>query len=225
MKCKVRVIGGLEKLYDRIGYIAFYRFKDSLHMNMPAYRQYPSKVPEDRLEREKFLLKLGLEHLLRARQWFECYQLGPYIAPYSAMAKEDYSKNDNLPIGIRSRGKITTHDGYKTIQVPGALTIYDFGDYLATSAGDGFGSTATGPMLKTVEHMMETLSQREANQVAFDDHCVDSAKIMATVIAIESDMLVYGFDLPPEQRKNLEEMLGRRLSSRQLAELTPESPE
>lgn len=194
-------------------------------MNMPAYRQYPSKVPENRLEREKFLLKLGLEHLLRARQWFECYQLGPYTPPYMAMAKEDYSKNDNLPIGIRAQGKITTLDGYKTIQMPGALTIYDFGDYLATSAGDSFGSTATGPMLKTVEHMMETLSQRDANQVAFDDHCVAAAKIMATAIAIESDMLVYGFEIPEEQRKNLEEKLGRRLSARQLAELTPESPE
>lgn len=194
-------------------------------MNMPAYRQYPSKVPDNQLEREKFLLKLGLEHLLRARQWFECYQLGPYTAPYIAMSKDEYSQHDNLPIDIRSQGKITTRDGYKTIQLPDALTIYDFGDYLATSAGDGFGSTATGPMLKTVEKMMETLSHREANQVAFADQCVGAAKIMATVIAIESDMLVYGYELPEEQRKNLEEMLGRRLSPRQLAELTPESPE
>lgn len=194
-------------------------------MNMPAYRQYPSKAPANASEREKFLLKLGLEHLLRARAWFECYQLGPYVAPYIAMEKVEYTTLDNLPIGVRSQGKIDIHDGYRTIQLPGALTIYDFGDYLATCSGDKFGSTATGPLLKTVKAMMDTLSERGANQIAFDEHCVEAAKTLATVMATENDILVYGYDLPEEKRLALEELYGRRLSKRQLAELQPESPE
>lgn len=194
-------------------------------MNMPSYRQYPSKVPENATEREKFLMKLGLEHLLRARQWFECYQLGPYVAPYISLAKEEYSNLDNLPVRIQSQGKVDIKDGYRVIKMPNALTIYDFGDYLATCSGEKIGSTATGPLLKTVDLMMDTLAERGANQVAFDEHCVGAAKLAATVMAIESDMLVYGFDIPEEQRKTLEELYGRRLSKRQLAELVPESPE
>ena len=196
-------------------------------MNMPTYRQYPTKAPLEPTEREKFLTKLGLEHLLRAWQWFECYQLGPYVAPYTSLAKEAYSNLDNLPHRIQSNGKIEVKDGYRIIRMKGALTIYDFGDYLATSAGDqsNFGTTATGLMLKSVELMMETLEMREANQVAFDEHCDNSAKVLATVLATESDMLVYGFDIPEEQRIALEELYGRRLNKRQLAELTAESPE
>jgi hypothetical protein len=194
-------------------------------MNMPAYRQYPSKVPEDATERAKFLLKLGLDHLLRARQWFECYQLGPYVAPYISLEKEAYTSIDDLPMKLQSYAKVTIKEGYRTIEMPGALTIYDFGDYLATSSGELLGSTSTGPLLKSVEYMMDTLAERQANQVAFDEHCVDAAKVLATIMATEGDMLVYGFDIPEEKLKALEELYGRRLSKRQLADLLPESPE
>ncbi len=196
-------------------------------MNMPAYRQYPTRAPENSSEREKFLTKLGLEHLLNAWQWFECYQLGPYVAPYTAMEKVAYTALDNLPPSIQGRGKVEIKDGYRIIKMKGALTIYDFGDYLATSAGDqdNFGSTATGMLLKSVELMLETMEERGANQIAFDDHCLDAAKVLATVLATEKDMLVYGFDIPAEQKKALEELFGRRLTKRQLAELTAESPE
>lgn len=197
----------------------------AISSRLPSYREYPTKVPDNATAREKFLLQLGLGHLLRAQQWFECYQLGPYTAPYVALPKEAYSSSDNLSGAIQSRGKVTIFDGYRTITMPGALTIYDFGDYLATSAGEKFSGTATGPLLKSVEHMMDTLAERGANQVAFDEHCVDAAKVFATAFAVENDMLVYGFDIPEEQRKSLEELLGRRLTKHQIAELAPESPE
>ncbi len=196
-------------------------------MNMPAYRQYPTRTPESNREREKFLLKLGLEHLLNAWQWFECYQLGPYVAPYAVMDKDAYTTLDDLPPSIQSRANVEIKEGYRIIKMPGALTIYDFGDYLATSAGDqdNFGSTATGLLLKSVELMLETMENRGANQIAFDEHCLDAAKVLATVLATEKEMLVYGFDIPPEQKQALEELFGRRLTKRQLNELTAESPE
>ena len=196
-------------------------------MNMPAYRQYPSKTPETPTEREKFLRKLGLEHLLRAWQWFECYQLGPYIAPYTALAKAEYTALDNLPSKIQSRGKIEIKDGYRIIKMPGSLTIYDFGDYMVTSAGDqdNFGATSTALLLKSVELIMETLLTRNANQIAFDENSLDAAKALATVMATDNEMLVYGFEIPVDQRVALEELYGRCLTKRQLKELTAESPE
>lgn len=196
-------------------------------MNMPAYRQYPSKVPETQTEREKFLRKLGLEHLLRAWQWFECYQLGPYIAPYTSLAKAEYSTLTNLPENMQRRAKVEIKDGYRIIKMAGSLTIYDFGDYMVTSAGDqdNFGATSTAMLLKSVELIMETLVTRNANQIAFDENSLEAAKALATVMATDNEMLVYGFEIPVDKREALEELYGRRLTKRQLHELTAESPE
>lgn len=167
-----------------------------------GYRDYPSKVPADPKEKELFMRKLGLEHLLRVWQWFEVYHLNPYVPPYFSLSAEAYNNKDEEEGGEGG-------DGFKIITIEKCFQIYDFGDYMATSAGDDYGSLALGQLLRTVDRMMEMLEKRGAEEIAFGKSCIEPAKLYAWQKAMLAGMKVFDYNPTVEDIDRLEHTFGQ----------------
>lgn len=168
-----------------------------------GYRDYPSRIPSDPIERKKFLRKVGLEHLLNVWQWFEVYHLNPYVPPYFSLPKEAYDKKDD---DDGDGGE--TGDGFKTIEIKKLFKIFDFGDYLATSAGEEVGSLAYGQLLRTVDKMMDLLEKRGATDIAFGNRCFEPAQLYAWQQAQQRNIKVHNFTPTAEDVQRLEKTFG-----------------
>ena len=168
-----------------------------------AYRDYPTRMPSNADEREKFLKKVGLDHLLQVWQWFEVYHVNPYVPPYFAMDPEEYGEEGD------EGGE--GGSGVKIIDLENGLQIYDFGDYLATSAGtdENYGPLANGRLFRTVQQMMDILKERGAQEVAFGKDCVDAAKLYAWKEAVEANIKVIGYEPTQDDILRLEEVFGK----------------
>lgn len=166
-----------------------------------GYRDYPSRIPSDPIERKKFLQKVGLEHLLSVWQWFEVYHLNPYVPPYFSLPKAEYDKKEDDEGG-------ETGGGFKTIEVKKLFKIFDFGDYLATSAGEQVGPLAYGKLLRTVDKMMGMLEKRGATDIAFGNRCFEPAQLYAWQQAQERNIKVHNFTPTAEDIQRLEKTYG-----------------
>lgn len=179
-----------------------------------AYRDYPSKIPTDIEEREAFLRQLGLDHLLRVWQWFEVYQLAPYTPPYFALPPEEYLspkemeqfniKNADDDDGKGGKGGKT---GFKMVDfLDSTLKVFDFGDYLSTSAGEDYGLITTGRVIRTAEKMIDLLHKRGATEIAFAKECLAPAKLAAWAKAVGLGMNVFDYKPEAEDVKRLEQV-------------------
>jgi hypothetical protein len=92
-----------------------------------------------------------LHYLLSLWAYFSIYQLEPELAPEKEK-KEIQNTIENSPRIIRLK------EGWK---------ILDFADGLITSAGENYVHYSTGPLLKTVNAMVDCLFKRGAKKVIF----------------------------------------------------------
>ena len=69
-------------------------------------------------------------------------------------------------------GSITSLTKPRIITLEEGYSIYDFGDYLKTSAGKDYGSYTTSRLLKTAKAMVALLKQRGAKEVEFSGSSV-----------------------------------------------------
>ena len=185
-----------------------------------SYRDYPSKIPLDPLEREKFLRKVGVEYLLSLWQWFEVYHLAPYTTPDFALPKEKYMKK-NQDEGDSGEGGITG-DGFVTREIKKLFRIYDFGDYLATSSGEEVGLRSNGKLLRTVDKMIDILIARGAKEIAFGKRCFEPAKLYAWQQATLNGIKVHDFRPDSKVVATLDHTYGFRLQKALEETLTPD---
>lgn len=61
----------------------------------------------------------------------------------------------------------STEDPFRVIRLKEAWKILDFGDGLITSAGENYAHYSTGPLLRTVNYMVDCLVKRGAKKVIF----------------------------------------------------------
>jgi hypothetical protein len=167
-----------------------------------VYRDYPASIPDDPIERKKFLKKLELDHLLGVWQWFEVYQLNPYVPPYFSLPKKDYDKKEE------EGDTGSTGDGSREVKIKKLMVIYDFGDYLATSAGEEVGLLAYGRLLKTIDQMFNMLEKRGATDIGFAKDCFEPAKLYAWQKAQERNIKVHDYSPTAEDVKRLEKTYG-----------------
>jgi hypothetical protein len=159
-----------------------------------GYRDYPTKVPVDPTEKEKFMRKLGLDHLMRVWQWFEVYHLSPYVPPYFALQEESDGGDEG--------------GGIQIIEIEKCFKVYDFGDYLATSAGDDYGPLSTARLLRTTDRMINLLAERGAKEIAFGKQCIEPAKLFAWTRALALGMSVFDYKPTEESVLRLEQTFG-----------------
>ncbi len=179
-----------------------------------GYRDYPTKIPTDELERAEFFRKVGLDHLLRVWQWFEVYHLTPYVPPYFALPESSYNdkknKEDEEGGGEGGEGGSEGGSGVKIIDIKNGLVVYDFGDYLSTSAGadENYGPLAYGRLFRTIKTMMEIIEKRGAIEIAFGKECLGAAKLYAWRLAVNANLNVLGYRPTAEDVMRLEEIYG-----------------
>lgn len=164
-----------------------------------GYRDYPSKVPVDPIEKERFMRKIELDHLRRVWQWFEIYHLSPYIPPYFALQED---KEDEGGKGGDSGGDV------RIIEIQKCFKVYDFGDYLATSAGEEYGPLSIATLLRTTDKMVNILHERGAKEIAFGKQCIEPAKLFAWTRALSLGMAVFDYKPTEEAVLRLEHTYG-----------------
>ncbi|WP_218814431.1 hypothetical protein [Rickettsiella endosymbiont of Dermanyssus gallinae] len=96
------------------------------------------------------------KYLLSLWPSFSIYQLEPNAL--SKVSEED---------GEGTTGTGSFESFPQIIRLKEGWKVLDFGDGLITSAGENYGSYSTGPLLKTVNYMIDCLIERGAKKVMF----------------------------------------------------------
>lgn len=96
----------------------------------------------------------SLKYLLCLWSSFSIYQLEPNLP------SEESGENEGGAAG-------SSESIPKIVRLKEGWKILDFGDGLISSAGENYGSYSTGPLLKTVNYMIDCLIERGAKKVMF----------------------------------------------------------